>query len=178
MKIENIYDKHLQAIEEAEEKVRIAKTNLLEAERELDETLALVEQELKLEESKTKLNEIKNSAVIFAVSKIKDVKDTKKAGYEFGQRFSDPNPFDAPFNFKKQYEFLDDKGEPVIVDGAKYLQKGNARYNTFIVEKFYQEVKESSNEKEQQLLEFFEGFVKYLKEQKVPFAKSEILKVA
>lgn len=46
MKIANIYDKQLQAIEEAEEKVRIAKTNLLEAERELDETLALVESEL------------------------------------------------------------------------------------------------------------------------------------
>ena len=46
MKIENIYDKHLQAIEEAEKKVRIAKRNLKEAERELDETLALVESEL------------------------------------------------------------------------------------------------------------------------------------
>lgn len=43
MKITNIYDKQLQAIEEAEEKVRIAKRNLKEAERELDETLALVE---------------------------------------------------------------------------------------------------------------------------------------
>ena len=46
MKIENIYDKHLQAIEEAEKKVRIAKRNLKEAEMELDETLALVESEL------------------------------------------------------------------------------------------------------------------------------------
>lgn len=46
MKIENIYDKHLQAIEEAEMKVRVAKRNLKEAERELDETLALVESEL------------------------------------------------------------------------------------------------------------------------------------
>lgn len=46
MKIENIYDKHPQAIEEAEKKVRIAKRNLKEAERELDETLALVESEL------------------------------------------------------------------------------------------------------------------------------------
>ncbi len=43
MKIENIYDKHLQAIEEAEMKVRVAKRNLKEAERELDETLAFVE---------------------------------------------------------------------------------------------------------------------------------------
>ena len=43
MEITNIYDKQLQAIEEAEKKVRIAKRNLKEAERELDETLALVE---------------------------------------------------------------------------------------------------------------------------------------
>lgn len=43
MKIENIYDKHLQAIEEAEERVRVAKLDLQEAERELDETLSLVE---------------------------------------------------------------------------------------------------------------------------------------
>lgn len=43
MEITNIYDKHLQAIEEAEMKVRVAKRNLKEAERELDETLALVE---------------------------------------------------------------------------------------------------------------------------------------
>ena len=178
MKIENIYDKHLQAIEEAERKVRIAKRRLFEAESNLDKTLALVESELELEESKTKLNEIKNSAVIFSLSKIKDVKDIKKAGYEFGQRFSDPNPFDVPFNFKKQYKFLDDNGDTVIVDGAKYLHKGHARYNTFLVEKFFQEVKESSNEKEQQLLDFFEGFVKYLKEEKVPFVKSEILKTA
>lgn len=49
MKIANIYDKQLQAIEEAEEKVRIAKTNLLEAERELDETLELVEAESDVE---------------------------------------------------------------------------------------------------------------------------------
>ena len=46
MRISNIYDKQLQAIEEAEMKVRIAKRNLKEAERELDETLALVETEL------------------------------------------------------------------------------------------------------------------------------------
>lgn len=43
MKIENIYDKHLQAIEEAEERVRVAKLDLQEAEKELDETLSLVE---------------------------------------------------------------------------------------------------------------------------------------
>ena len=43
MKIENIYDKHLQAIEEAEERIRVAKLDLQEAERELDETLSLVE---------------------------------------------------------------------------------------------------------------------------------------
>lgn len=42
----NIYDKHLQRIEEAEEKVRIAKENPFEAEKELDETLDLVESEL------------------------------------------------------------------------------------------------------------------------------------
>ena len=41
MKDSNIYDKQLQAIEEAEEKVRVAKLNLQEAEKELDETLAL-----------------------------------------------------------------------------------------------------------------------------------------
>lgn len=56
MKIANIYDKQLQAIEEAEEKVRIAKTNLLEAERELDETLELVEAELKLNEDSISTN--------------------------------------------------------------------------------------------------------------------------
>lgn len=43
MKIENIYDKQLQAIEEAEERVRVAKLDLQEAEKELDETLSLVE---------------------------------------------------------------------------------------------------------------------------------------
>lgn len=43
MKVTDIYDKQLQAIKEAEKKVRIAKRNLKEAERELDETLALVE---------------------------------------------------------------------------------------------------------------------------------------
>lgn len=43
MKTENIYDKHLQTIEEAEERVHIAKLNLQEAEKELDETLELVE---------------------------------------------------------------------------------------------------------------------------------------
>lgn len=43
MKIANIYDKQLQAIEEAEMRVRIAKHNLKEAEKELDETLALTE---------------------------------------------------------------------------------------------------------------------------------------
>lgn len=42
----NIYDEQLRKIEEAEEKVRIAKANLLEAERELDETLSLIEVEL------------------------------------------------------------------------------------------------------------------------------------
>ena len=46
MRVTNIYDKQLQAIEKAEMKVRIAKRNLKEAERELDETLALVEHEL------------------------------------------------------------------------------------------------------------------------------------
>lgn len=56
MKIENIYDKQLQAIEEAEMKVRVAKRNLKEAERELDETLALVEQEL--DEARKPLKEI------------------------------------------------------------------------------------------------------------------------
>lgn len=43
MKIANIYGEQLQAIEEAEMKVRVAKRNLKEAERELDETLELVE---------------------------------------------------------------------------------------------------------------------------------------
>lgn len=43
MKIENIYDKHLQTIEEAEERVRVTKLDLQEAEKELDETLSLVE---------------------------------------------------------------------------------------------------------------------------------------
>lgn len=52
MKITNIYDKQLQAIEEAEMKVRVAKRNLKEAERELDETLALVEAELNEQRSK------------------------------------------------------------------------------------------------------------------------------
>lgn len=56
MKIANIYDKQLQAIEEAEMKVRIAKRNLKEAERELDETLALVEHEL--DEARKPLKEI------------------------------------------------------------------------------------------------------------------------
>lgn len=56
MKIANIYDKQLQVIEEAEEKVRIAKTNLLEAEKELDETLELVEAELKLNEDSISTN--------------------------------------------------------------------------------------------------------------------------
>jgi len=172
MEITNIYDKQLQAIKEAERKVRIAKRRLYEAERELDETLVLVEQELELEESKTKLNEIKNSAAIFS---IKNAKDSKKAGYDFGRKFSEQSPF---FNFKKKYEFLDDEKEPVIVEGAKYLQKGNARYNTFLVEKFYQEVEEDCNKDKQQLLDFFKGFIKYLKEEKVPFVKSEILKTA
>lgn len=55
MKIENIYDKQLQAIEEAEMKVCIAKRNLKEAEMELDKTLALVEAELN--ETSQKLDE-------------------------------------------------------------------------------------------------------------------------
>lgn len=81
MKIANIYDKQLQAIEEAEEKVRIAKENLFEAEKELDETLDLVETELGLKEDKETLNEIK---IIkdgnFAVE-IRDFKsDVKKNG--------------------------------------------------------------------------------------------------
>ena len=42
MKISNIYDKQLQAINEAEMKVHIAERKLREAERELDETLTLV----------------------------------------------------------------------------------------------------------------------------------------
>lgn len=50
MRVENMYDKHLQAIEEAEDKVRLAKLNLQEAEAELDETLSLVEAELQLDE--------------------------------------------------------------------------------------------------------------------------------
>ena len=175
MKDNDIYDKQLQAIKKAERKARIAKRRLYEAERELDETLVLVEQELELEESKTKLNEIKNSAAIFS---IQNAKDSKKAGYDFGRKFSEQSPFDTPFNFKKKYEFLDDEKEPVIVEGAKYLQKGNARYNTFLVEKFYQEVEEDCNKDKQQLLDFFEGFIEYLKEHKVPFTKSNILKAA
>lgn len=50
MEITNIYDKQLQAINEAEMKVHIAKRRLFEAERELDETLKLVETELNLKE--------------------------------------------------------------------------------------------------------------------------------
>lgn len=42
----NIYDEKLYKIEEAEKKVRIAKAKLFEAEKELDETLDLVESEL------------------------------------------------------------------------------------------------------------------------------------
>lgn len=42
----NIYDEKLQRIEEAEKKVRVAKAKLFEAEKELDETLDLVESEL------------------------------------------------------------------------------------------------------------------------------------
>ena len=53
----NVYDEQLHKIEEAEENVRIAKARLLEAERELDETLELVESELN--EEKKPLSEIK-----------------------------------------------------------------------------------------------------------------------
>lgn len=42
----SIYDEKLHKIEEAEKKVRIAKVKLFEAEKELDETLDLVESEL------------------------------------------------------------------------------------------------------------------------------------
>lgn len=42
----NTYDKQLLRLEEAEERVRLAKLDLLEAEKELDDTLALVESEL------------------------------------------------------------------------------------------------------------------------------------
>ena len=66
MKIENIYDKQLQAIEEAEMKVRIAKRRLFEAEFELDKTLALVEAELTLKEEKQRLNELTGKAVLNA----------------------------------------------------------------------------------------------------------------
>ncbi len=52
MKITNIYDKQLQAIEEAEMKVRVAERRLFEAERELDETLDFVETELNEQRSK------------------------------------------------------------------------------------------------------------------------------
>ena len=52
----NIYDEQLHKIEEAEENVRIAKARLLEAEKELDETLELVESELN--EEKKSLKEI------------------------------------------------------------------------------------------------------------------------
>ena len=64
MKIENIYDKQLQAIEEAEMKVLIAKRRLFEAEFELDKTLALVEAELTLKEEKQRL--INGKAVLNA----------------------------------------------------------------------------------------------------------------
>ena len=59
MEITNIYDKRLQAINEAEMKVRIAKRRLFEAERELDEILVLVEEELDENNEGQKLNEIK-----------------------------------------------------------------------------------------------------------------------
>ena len=42
----NIYDEKLHRIEKAEKKVRIAKVKLFEVEKELDETLDLVESEL------------------------------------------------------------------------------------------------------------------------------------
>ena len=60
----NIYDEQLHKIEEAEENVRIAKARLLEAEKELDETLELVEAELNEEKNIHKnhiLNELDTS---------------------------------------------------------------------------------------------------------------------
>lgn len=48
----NIYDEKLRKIEEAEKKVRIAKTKLFEAEKELDEILDFVEAELNEQRSK------------------------------------------------------------------------------------------------------------------------------
>lgn len=61
MRVSSIYDEQLVAIEEAEEKVRLATLNLQEAEAELDETLNLVEAELELDDcyqlSENQLNE-------------------------------------------------------------------------------------------------------------------------
>lgn len=48
----NIYDEKLRKIEEAEKKVRIAKTKLFEVEKELDEILDFVEAELNEQRSK------------------------------------------------------------------------------------------------------------------------------
>lgn len=56
MRVSSIYDEQLVAIEEAEEKVRLATLNLQEAETELDETLNLVEAELELLEAKEFVN--------------------------------------------------------------------------------------------------------------------------
>lgn len=47
----NIYDEKLYKIEEAEKKVRLAKAKLFEAEKELNETLDLIETELGLKEN-------------------------------------------------------------------------------------------------------------------------------
>jgi len=86
MKIENIYDKQLQAIEEAEMKVLIAKRRLFEAEFELDKTLALVEAELTLKEEKQRLNELTGKAVLNACVQNDKTKRNKllKKGFTFG----------------------------------------------------------------------------------------------
>ena len=63
----NIYDEQLHKIEEAEENVRIAKARLLEAEKELDETLELVESELNEEKKPLKeLDLLKGKEVAIA----------------------------------------------------------------------------------------------------------------
>ena len=103
MKIENIYDKHLQAIEEAEKKVRIAKRNLKEAERELDETLELVEAEL--DESNV-LTETAGRKGMFGIEvriggRGKDGEDYLKRNVNTDGRPSDEG---APLEFETQEE--------------------------------------------------------------------------
>lgn len=118
MKIENIYDKHLQAIEEAEERVRVAKLDLQEAEKELDETLSLVEAELDEEKNTYPLNEIKLIRDGTFAVEIKDFKPNVKKSGTKTHLSTNTNNF--------TWNLVGENGEPNQLEPAEFKTKKDA----------------------------------------------------